>query len=266
MTRHCTLIGARGFIGSAIAREAQRRGYEVLPVTRENFEVCRGTKTDLLIDANGNSRKYLAEQDPELDFERSVRAVMHTLKAFPSPCYVYLSSMEVYAEKEDPRGNAESIVLDPRSLSPYGFHKTLAEQLVRYHAPSWLILRLAGFCGPGLAKNGLYDLLHGDRMYLHPDSRFQYLHTDDLARMVFDLAEAPLRNEVLNVAGAGTVSLREAAQWIPGRAFTTDDERLPREHRELNIERLQQRTAVPDTATTVRTFIGRVLAGEELLA
>jgi len=266
MTRHCTVIGARGFIGSALVHEAQRRGYAVRAVTREDAGPCHGAGTDLVIDANGNSRKYLAKQDPELDFQRSVQAVMHSLIAFPAPLRVYLSSMEVYADKTDPRHNAESAPSDPLGLSPYGFHKTLAEQLVRYHAPSWLILRMAGFCGPGLAKNGLYDLLRGDRLYLHPDSRFQYLHTADLARMVFDLAEASRCNEVLNVAGAGTVSLREVAQWIPGRAFTVDDERLPKEHHELNIERLQRLVTVPDTVATVRAFIRRVLAGEESLA
>ncbi len=262
MRPHCTIIGAQGFLGSAMVRVAQKRGYQVLAVNRDNFEECRGTRTDLLIDANGNSRKYLAEKSPEKDFELSVRSVMHTLCSFQASCYLYLSTMEVYADTMDPCHNREIDASASQALSPYGFHKSLAEQLVRYHAPAWLILRLAGFCGPGLSKNGLYDLLRGDQMFLHPDSRCQYMHTDDLAGIAFSLYEAQHRNKAINVAGEGTISLREAARWISGRCFTPADESLHREDRELNIEQLRSIMPVPQTEPTVREFIKQVLAGE----
>ena len=55
----CIVIGAHGFIGSAIVAEAQQRGYAVTAVDRDNYEAQRGASATLLINANGNSASSL---------------------------------------------------------------------------------------------------------------------------------------------------------------------------------------------------------------
>ncbi|MBU4461359.1 MAG: NAD-dependent epimerase/dehydratase family protein, partial [Verrucomicrobia bacterium] len=66
--RTCLVLGAKGFVGSAIAAEAARRGWRVVAVDKEEYAAAVGTSCDLLVNANGNSRKYLAAQDPKLEF------------------------------------------------------------------------------------------------------------------------------------------------------------------------------------------------------
>jgi len=262
----CLILGARGFVGSALVAEAERRGYRTWPVDVDEYAAARGTVCDLLINANGNSKKYLAAQDPAGEFDLSVRSVAHALQDFRYRRYVHLSTVDVYPEHADPARNAEDAVIDTARLSPYGLHKLLAEQLVRYYARDWLVLRLAGLVGRGLRKNSVYDLLKGRPLRVHPDSAYQYLHTRDLARLVFELAESAGSAETWNVAGDGLITLREVAALIPGCVPTTAVADAPLERYAINISKLKAWQPVPATVETVRQFVRAVLAGEEVLA
>lgn len=261
----CFVLGGAGFLGAALVAEAQRRGYRAVAVTRADYDAHAGQSCDVLINANGNSKKFLAAQDPKEEFDRSVRSVVRALHDFRSGCYVHLSTIDVYPEKSDPHGNAETATIDAARLSPYGLHKYLAEQLARYYAPAGLLFRLGGFVGPGLWKNSIYDLLRGRPLRVHPDSRYQYLHTRRLAEIVFDLLAAGVQGEVFNLAGDGTLALREIASWIPGVTLPDAAESLPLEHYEVNVEKLKRRLALPATRDTVRRFVADALAGKEPL-
>lgn len=262
----CLILGARGFVGSALVAEAQRRGYHVRPVDVDEYAAACGAECDLLINANGNSKKYLATEDPAGEFDLSVRSVVRSLQDFRYRRYVHLSTVDVYPDHSEPSRNAEDAVIDSGRLSPYGLHKFLAEQLVRYYARDWLVLRLAGLVGRGLRKNSVYDLLKGRPLRVHPDSAYQYLHTRDLARLVLTLAESATGAETWNVAGDGLITLREVAALIPGCVPTTVAADVPLERYAINIGKLKARQTVPPTAATVRQFVRDVLAGVEVLA
>lgn len=264
--RSCIVIGGRGFVGSAVAAEAQRRGYRTIIVEKDDYNEQVGLTADLLINANGNSKKFLATRDPKLEFDLSVRSVQQTLHDFHVGLYVHLSSIDVYSDVSHPENNAESSSIDLKALSPYGFHKYLAETLVRYYAPKWLVFRMGGFVGRNLWKNSIYDLLVGRPLHVHPDSRYQYLNTRDLARIVFDITERELSGELFNVVGEGTVTLREVATWIPHAKLPEKADSLPLEHYEVNADKIKAYSKIPSTRTTVRTFVNDVLAGKEKIA
>ena len=257
----CLVVGAQGFIGSALAAEAAARGYALTAVDLDNYAECRGTEADLLINAAGNSRKFIDERDPVKGYELSVASVMHVLHDFRYGVYVQLSSGAIYPREDDPRLNREDAPLPPADMSRYGFHKWLAEQLVRQYAPRHLILRMGGFVGPRLRKNAVYDLLAGRPLFVHPDSEFQYMDTRDLARAVFALAERPdVPPSPLNVSALGVASVRQIAEWA-GVSVPPDADRQPRTRAELNVERAGQLLPLPDTATTLRTFIREIQSG-----
>ncbi|MCS6771722.1 MAG: NAD(P)-dependent oxidoreductase [Kiritimatiellae bacterium] len=256
------VIGAAGFIGSAVAAEAKARGLEVIEVTRESYQP--GLAARWLINANGNSKKFLAREQPALDFDLSVRSVMQSLHDFQYERYCFLSSIDVYDNVSDPAANRETAAIRRDRLSPYGLHKLIAEDLVRAYAPRRLILRMGGFVGPGLRKNSVYDLLKNLPLRVHPDSRYQYLHTRELAAIVLDLLAGAVEDDIWNVAGDGTLSLREIASWIPG-AKLPEPVGFPEVY-DVNIEKLKRWRAVPPTSETVRRFVADVLAGRETLA
>jgi nucleoside-diphosphate-sugar epimerase len=255
------VLGGHGFLGSAIAAEAKKRGWETTLVSRAGYQECVGTACDLLINADGNSKKYLADKDPNLEFDLSVRSVSQSLHDIQAKSYIFLSTIDVYSDKRHPASNHEEAIIDPTRLSCYGFHKFLAEQLVRRHAKSWLILRLGGFVGPGLKKNSVYDLLMKEKIRVHPDSRYQYLDTAFMAATLFQLAEHGHSETVFNLAGEGTVSLRDIAHLIPGNPLAGAPFDKEPEHYEINVAKIKTLVPLPPTRQTVERFVQDALAG-----
>lgn len=257
----CIIIGSKGFIGATLVAEAAARGYAVTAVDLDTYAQHRGEEADLLINAAGNSRKFIDDQDPVRGYDLSVTSVMNVLHDFRYGLFLHLSSGAVYPSEGDPQQNNEHAPLDPAQMTRYGFHKWLAEQLVRHYAPQHLIVRLGGFVGPGLRKNAVYDLLTGSPLFVHPDSEFQYMDTRDLARALFDLcAPPPLPDSPLNLSSRGVVSVRQIAEWA-GVELPADTEDLPRTRAELNVDRAAHLLELPETAATVRQFIDEIQRG-----
>ena len=262
----CVVIGGCGFIGSAVANEAEQQGYITHRIGREQYEAAKGLTCDVLINANGNSKKYLSRRDPILDFELSVQSVARIVQDFPAKKVIHLSTIDVYPVKHDPTLNHEKVEIDQSLLSPYGFNKYLAEQLVSFWSEDWLLFRMGGFVGPGLKKNSIYDLLKGGDLYVHPDSRYQYQDTRIFAKRVFEMIEQDIRNEVINICGDGVVSLREIAAIMPN----LDEHKLPEngtaEHYEVNLDKLHQYVQPISSKQAVEQFINEVITQPDLIA
>lgn len=264
--KSCIVIGAGGFIGSAIAAEAQQRGYALTAVDRHNYAVHRGASATLLINANGNPRKFIDERDPAQGFELSVASVMHTLHDFQYEHYFQISSGAIYPREDDPRHNGEDTSLQPADMSPYGLHKWLAEQLVRHYAPHHFIVRLGGAVGPRLRKNALFDLLTGGPWFVHPDSEFQYMDTRDLARALFDLYESQLpAGTLLNLSAPGAVSVRRMAE-LAGAPIPESALARPQTRAELNVERAAALLPLRSTDETIQRFIAEIQRGQITLS
>jgi nucleoside-diphosphate-sugar epimerase len=255
-----TIIGANGFVGSAFARLLKKQTkVKLTEVTRENYVGLRGRQSDVLIDAAGNSRKFLADQNPAADFEASVNHRLRTLLDFPARFHLHLSSVDVYPDLTSPATTREDKPVDISRSSSYGAHKFLAEQLVRHYASQWLIVRLAGMVGPGLRKNPVYDILHDEPLRIHPDSRYQFLHADDAARIVWDLVQSGAAGEIFNVCGNGLISPREIS-LLARRALNLTllaAEARPRIVN-VNVAKIKSRVSLPATRQTVETYLSRV--------
>ncbi len=250
------VLGGKGFVGSAFVRVASKR-HRVAVITRQNYEHHRGRSCDLLINANGNSKKFLADQDPAAEFDASVASVLRSLVDFPARRYVYLSTIDVYPCVDDPRRNRETAAIDPAWQSRYGLHKHLAEQVVRRYAASWLICRLGGMVGAGMWKNSIFDILHDRPLRVSAASEYQFMHTDEVAKIVLSLVRLQPENDVFNVCGAGCVSLAEVAA-LAGKPPPQYAVELPRvECYEVNVSKLQAIVPVPETVATIRAFVRR---------
>ncbi|CAO3363667.1 NAD-dependent epimerase/dehydratase family protein [Azospirillum palustre] len=257
------LIGGNGFVGSAYRRLFAARGMDCVLVGRDDIERLRGTRCDVLINANGNSKKFLADRDPLFDFDASVRSVMESLVAFDAGSYVFLSSGDVYPDPSSPETTGEDQAIDLARVSRYGLHKHLAEQLVMASRRPWLVLRMGGFVGPGLKKNAVYDMLNGDPVWLSPESRLQFIHTDHAADLVWRLVERGVRNEVVNLGAEGLVHLGDLHREIGGEiggemgagSVFREDAAVVRY--ELSLEKLRRLsgTSLPSSMDDVRRFV-----------
>ena len=116
-----------------------------------------------------------------------------------------------------------------------------------------MIIRPSGCVGYGLLKNPIYDLLHSNVLFVHPESQFQFCDVDWFADTVIwlGLQEA---TGVWNISAAGTVSIKD----VSNLARVKIDEITPDasiEHHELSTGKLEKQMAVPDTINVVSEFI-----------
>lgn len=247
------IIGGNGFVGSAIVRACHTAGRECAVITRDNYDLFRGRKCSILINANGNSKKFLSNEQPLLDFDLSVRSVRASLIDFESKFYVHLSSCDVYPDCSSPATTREDQPIDVSRQSRYGFHKLIAEECVRHASKKHLILRMGGFIGAGLKKNPIFDILNGGPLWLHPDSELQFLSSDVLAESVFQLIDGGVQNETFNICGQGTIRLADVIAAV-GKP-TQVKENAPRVRYEVSLESISDQIQLPETRATVLQFV-----------
>lgn len=253
------IIGGQGFVGSALTRYCQAHEFDHQVITPENYPGFVGETCDVLINANGNSWKPLAMQQPLKDFEANVTSVRKSLIDFTFTRYVYFSSCDVYPDCSYPDITPEDTIIDPAVLSPYGFHKLLAECCVRHAAHNWLILRPGGFVGPGLRKNAIFDILNSDKLWLQPASRLQFIHVDQAAALVFELLRMNIENEIFNLSSLGTIGLDDVISNT-GRELTVQPG-SPLVRYEVSLEKLGKLVDLPETRQTVLDYIQSVRLG-----
>ncbi|WP_133512432.1 NAD-dependent epimerase/dehydratase family protein [Candidatus Thiosymbion oneisti] len=247
------VVGGNGFVGSGFVRHFKSCGAPTTVIGRDNYADHIGAECDILINANGNSMKFLAKDDPKGEFQASVVSVRNSLIDFTFKKYIYLSTSDVYPDCSSTAVTQEDLRLDYASQSPYGFHKHLAELCVQHTAKDWLIIRQGGFVGKGMKKNAVFDVLYGDRIWVHPESRFQFINTDDSARLVMELVERGLSNQVFNLTATGTISVREV-MGLSGRTVPYDGGVKPLRY-EISTEKVSRYVGLPKTGETVRSYL-----------
>ena len=249
------IIGGRGYVGSGFARYCRARGLPHQVITRENYDEFAGTSCDVLVNANGNSRKYLADRDPLAEFDQSVRSVAVSLSAFKAASYVLISTGDVYDDPSSPATSGENREPDLARMSRYGLHKLLAEQLVMGAHPDWLVVRAGGFVGPGIKKNAVFDILTGAKIWLSPASELQFIHTDHAAEIIMGVVETSgAGRQIVNLGGQGTVNLGELRAVVGSSG--TFDPAAPTVRYELSLKKLAALSpvAIPQSRDEVRSF------------
>ncbi|MGI8526697.1 MAG: NAD-dependent epimerase/dehydratase family protein [Pseudolabrys sp.] len=230
------IVGGRGFAGSAYGRLFDVLGLAYKVVTRDSIQTLRGTSCDVLINANGNSKKLLAASKPLRDFDLSVRSVAETVEAFSIGTYVLLSSGDVYPDQSRPGATREQQVIDPAQQSRYGLHKHLAEKIVRGTQARWLIMRMSGMVGAGLKKNAIFDMMTSAPVWLSPESQLQFISTDKAAEIVWGLIKAGVTGEIVNLGARGVVNLGALHRRIGSKSRFVAE--APTVRYELSLEKL----------------------------
>ena len=206
------IIGSNGFIGSRLKWYADNYlEDEWIGITRENYDKWKGCPFDALIWAAGSARKDLPVASL---METNAVNVQKALNNFPFSKVVYISSQAVYADPKILSGFSERHEIIPAFLGVYGLSKYLGEVIIRESCSNWLIIRPNGFVGPNLKKNVIHSLAKDPpELYYTMDSKFQVIHTDVFAAVVFMLADT-FNREIFNVASPEIVTPPQVAQYM----------------------------------------------------
>jgi nucleoside-diphosphate-sugar epimerase len=215
------VVGARGFVGSAVVAEARSRG--LTTIARSAEDEPEGDAQAAIVFTSGLASG--AAQQPQLAFRRHVYDAARWLAA-PHHAFVYVSSTRVYDGAPSTR---ESTVLavEPASADPYVSSKIAGESLALASSPHAIVVRLSNVAGPSTrselflsdvlrqaARDGVVSL----RSTL--DSSKDYIDVRDAAAWILDAATARAPRVVNLAAGRNTTHgelLAALAQVTPLR-------------------------------------------------
>lgn len=201
------IIGGNGLVGKSMVDKLRANKYDVISVDIDNYKDCIGKKAKVLINANGNTYRFKANNKPHWDFNYSVQSVLDTFKDFNCELYLYVSTVDVYNDLSNPSNNTEKAIIDPTTLDYYGFHKWLSERLVQKYCSKSIILRLGTVLGENMKKGPLYDLLNNNPLHMSYDSKLTFIDINILSSVLLGLLKMKECNQIYNVTGKGYVEL-----------------------------------------------------------
>jgi len=230
--RVCLVTGERGFLGTHIMKEALGQGLEPrglgeirLPGA-EIHELVRSVNPDVVVHLAGPASVASSISDPRDDFVGTVSGTASLLEAVrlyaPRARFVYASSAAVYGAVEHLPISEDAPI---RPISPYGYHKAMAEQLVEEAAKIfglWTVTaRIFSAYGVGLHRQVVYDLCvkasRGQSLILDGDGSQSrdFIHVKDVVRALLLLVERGQgRGERYNVASGVETSIGALGKLI----------------------------------------------------
>ncbi len=240
---------------------AQDAGWDVTPAGRADLEPLSGSHFDLVINANGNASRFRAEQDTLFDFEASFVSVYRSLFDFRYDRYVYLSTVDVYNRPDQRASTSEETPIDPLSLGAYGFHKHQAELAVMRTCPHYLVLRLGQMVGQGLKKGPLYDITNNKPLWIDPGSCMPFMNTASVGAVLFQLLEAGIDREVLNVCGRTSIDFQRVLELFAACSPQPAGDGAAVQRYDVATEKVEQYCPLPDSWDEIESFAREVLGG-----
>lgn len=244
------ITGARGFVGSSLAEYACKKGHEVLGVGRTaqapagfsgNYvwadaalsdltPIVNGFRPDQVVHCAGSASVAASFSSPLDDLRANVVTLANTFDAvrrsevrplviFPSSAAVYGNPAELPVREEEPC----------RPISPYGFHKLAAENVVHEyvvcHNLRIVICRIFSVIGERQRRLLLWDLYRqfvgeAEQVVVQgtgAETR-DFLHIDDLCSSFLSFSASvdafSNGNYIVNLASGVETSVREMVSMV----------------------------------------------------
>ena len=172
-----SLVGYTGFVGSNLVAKGQ---FDNL-YNSVNIEEAFGTRPELLVFAGIRAEKYLANHEPEKDYELIKEAYENIVRISPQKL-VLISTIDVYKTPDDV---SEDFPIETKELHPYGLNRYLFEQMIDDSGLDYTIIRLPGLYGKNLKKNFIYDLINIIPSVLIEQKLNELCNIDDFAKSYY---------------------------------------------------------------------------------
>ena len=249
------LVGHQGFLGGAFFKLIESHDDIVCFDKKDQFKVLQ--ECEIIINANGNSSKFVAEVDPTKDFNANATFTLG-LSLFAKEIdslLVHISSGE--ATTFPKLSQKESNPIDSLTqLSNYGLSKAIGEILVKKYTTKSLIIRPAGLVGPGMKKGPIFDILNHKPLWIHPNSTLNIMRTETTARIVLELAKQHLQEDLIhedfNLTGESTISLFEVSKVLSIDLIFDED--LPIYHSTIDINKNLRGISLPSSKKELMDF------------
>jgi nucleoside-diphosphate-sugar epimerase len=144
------VTGAAGFVGRAVVAAARRRGWQVYPLTRREWDIGTGPLADPpAVDAVVHAAAAVDDHgDPASIWRANLLGTRNVAATFPGVRLVHVSSASVYDPFTPTVMATENAAPVRRYLTTYGASKAAAERLLATR-PDTVVLRPHAVYGPG---------------------------------------------------------------------------------------------------------------------
>lgn len=248
MLQTVLITGGFGFLGRAAAYKFKQLGYRVVGIGRGRWvpEEALAHGFDSWIDASvsmsslmnlherfhlvvhcaGNGSVGYSLVNPLQDFNKTVQGTVELLEYLrvteSQALLVYPSTAGVYGAKED-APIKETDTLNP--ISPYGYHKRIAEELLESYSKSYgirvAVIRFFSIYGPGLTKQLLWDaseklLSAQDEVFFWGtgDETRDWINIDDATELIVKAAHLKDTFTIINGASGIRVTVRDTLNML----------------------------------------------------
>lgn len=172
------LVGYTGFVGSNLCSKHDFEGlYDIT-----NIKDAFGTNPDLLVYSGVPAQKFLANKEPEKDFE-IIKDAINNIKSINPKKIVLISTIDVYKETA---GMNEDTKIISEDLQAYGRNRFYLEQWVMDNFSDYLIVHLPGLYGKNIKKNFIYDLIHVIPSMLKEEKFEELVSKDDFIKDYYE--------------------------------------------------------------------------------
>lgn len=175
------LVGSTGFVGTNLMSS------HFFSKAVHKSDICDvyGSRPDLLVYAGVPAEMFLANKDPQVDWDVITNAFNNIIKIEPKQI-VLISTIAVYSNTV---GVDENTIIDQNNLSPYGKNRLKLEKMVREYLDKSIILRLPALYGNNLKKNFLYDFINYIPSMLSEQKYNELAEKEELIRDNYHLLE-----------------------------------------------------------------------------
>ncbi len=206
---YSALIGHTGFVGGNL--RSQKDFTDLY--NSKNIQDIRGKSYDLVVCAGVNAVKWMANKDPETDWQ-GIQDLLENLKDVQAERFVLISTVDVYPQISDVD---EDTTIDSAANHAYGRHRYSVEEFVRENFSRHHVVRLPGLFGDGLKKNAIYDLINDNCLeMINPACSFQYYPLDRIWADVRKAIDFDLR--LVNFATEPVATKDILAEFFAGKA------------------------------------------------
>jgi len=211
------LIGHKGFLGQAFLHEWSHYG-DIVCLDR-NDDIVKLDGCKVIINANGNSSKVVAERDPLFDFTSNALFPLKVslFSKHNDSLLIHISSAEVENSSHDTLNDKSVIELLAMNTN-YGFSKAVGESVVQRYAENWMVIRPSGLIGKGMYKGPVYDLINKEPLWVNPESTLSLMGTETTAKLTYQLMLGHLsgarENQTYNLMSKHPLSVVEIADRL----------------------------------------------------
>ncbi|MEY8244096.1 NAD-dependent epimerase/dehydratase family protein [Heminiphilus faecis] len=234
------IIGSRGFIGSHcvdyfskehevwecdVVIDYDRPRYIFIESVDSDFQdIFINQKFDVCINCSGAANVPFSLEKPYNDFQLNtlnVFKILDAIRRFNNDCrYINMSSAAVYG---NPISLPISELYDYAPVSPYGYHKQMAEMICeefhRFWGVSTCCIRIFSAYGPRLKKQILWDIankaIKNDIVELFGTGHEtrDFIYVSDLIHLIdIVIAKATFKGDIINAANGTQIEIGEIAR------------------------------------------------------